>query len=85
MTYKSINNQAPIYLTKMFVRLSDSCKRKLRNTKTDLVISDCKSMFGQRCFSHKGVKLWNDFSIEIKSSKNYEIFKNHILNVKVKS
>ena len=36
MVYKSVNNQAPIYLTEMFFRLSDACKRELRNTKTDL-------------------------------------------------
>ena len=38
MVYKSVNNQAPIYLTEMFVRLSDACKRELRNTKTDLAV-----------------------------------------------
>ena len=30
IVYKSVNNQAPIYLTEMFVRLSDACKRELR-------------------------------------------------------
>ena len=36
--YKSVNDQAPIYLTEMFVRLSDTCKREFRNTKTDLAV-----------------------------------------------
>ena len=85
MVYKSINNQAPIYPMEMFARLSDSCKRERRNTKTDLDILHCKLTSGQRCFSHKSAKLWSGLSIEIKSSKNYEIFKNHIFNIKVKS
>ena len=38
IVYKSLNDQAPIYLTEMFVRLSETCKRELCNTKTDLAI-----------------------------------------------
>ena len=76
----SAYNQAPIYLTEMFVRLSDACKRKLRNTKTDLAVPRRKSAFGQKCFSYKGAKLWNDLSVEIKSSKSYEIFKKKRIN-----
>ena len=66
MVYKSVNNQAPIYLTEMFVRLSDACKRELRNTETDLAVPrrKCrKSAFGQKCFSYKGAKLWNDLLV----------------------
>ena len=67
MVYKSVNNQAPIYLTEMFVRLSDACKRELRNAKTDLAVPLRKSALGQKCFSYKGAKLWNDLSVEVKS------------------
>ena len=80
MVYKSVNDQAPIYLTEMFARLSDTCKRELRNTKTDLTVPRRKSAFGQKCFSYEGAKLWNDLSIEVKSSKSYEIFKKRINN-----
>ena len=38
MVYKSINDLAPTYLTEMFSRLSDTCKRELRNTRSDLVL-----------------------------------------------
>ena len=69
-----------IYLTEMFARLSDTCKRELRNTKTDLTVPRRKSAFGQKCFLYKGAKLWNDLSIEVKSSKSYEIFKKRINN-----
>ena len=63
-------------LTEMFVRLSDSSKRELRNTKTDLAVPRHKSTFGR--FSYKGAKLWNDLSIEVKSFKTYEIFKKNV-------
>ena len=74
------NSQAPIYLTEMFARLPDTCKRELRNTKTDLTVPCRKSAFGQKSFSYKGAKLWNDLSVEVKSSKSYEIFKKRINN-----
>ena len=80
MVYKSVNDQAPAYLAEMFVKLSDSGKRELRNTKTDLVIPRCKSAFGQKRFSYKGAKLWNDLSTKVKSSNTYEVFKTHIRN-----
>ena len=80
MVYKSVNNQAPIYHTEMFARLSDICKRELCNTKTDLTVPRRKSAFSQKCFSYKGAKLWNYLSVEVKSLKSYEIFRKRINN-----
>ena len=80
MAYKSVNDQAPAYIEEMFVKLSDSGKRELRNIKTDLVIPRCKSAFGQKGFSYKGAKLWNDLFTKVKSSNTYEVFKKHIRN-----
>ena len=42
MVYKSVNKQTPTYLTEMSVKLSDSCKRELRNTKAHLAVPRCK-------------------------------------------
>ena len=78
--YTSVNDQAPAYFAAMFVKLSDSGKRELRNTRTDLVIPRCKSAFGQKCFSYKGTKLWNDLFTKVKSSNTYVVFKKHIRN-----
>ena len=83
MVYKSVNNQAPDYLTKMFVRLSDSCNREFRKIKTGLPVLTCNLTLDR--IPYKGANLWNDLSFENKSSKNNEIFKNYICNVKVKS
>ena len=84
MVYKSVHDQAPTYLADMFDKLSDLDKRELRNTKTDLAVPHCKSAFGQKCFSYKGAKLWNDLSTKVKSSKTYEVFKKRICNVSSK-
>ena len=81
--WKAVNNQAPIYLTEMFARLSDACKGELRNTKTDLAIPLRNSAFGQKCFSYEGAKLWTDLSVEAKSSKSYKIFKKRINNASI--
>ena len=80
MVCKVVNKQAPIYLTEMFARLSDACKRELRNIKTDLAVPRRKSAFGQKCFSYKRAKLWDDLTVEVKSLKSYEIFKKRINN-----
>ena len=76
MVYKSISKQAPTYLAAMFDKLSDSGKRELCNTKTNLALRRCKSAFGQKCLSYKGAKLWNDLPTKTKTSKRYEEFKN---------
>ena len=36
MVYRSINNEAPDYLSTLFERLSRNTIKELRNTKTDL-------------------------------------------------
>ena len=81
MVYKSVNDQAPADLAAMFVKLSDSGKKELRNTKTDLAIPRCKSTFGQKFFSYKGAELWNDPPTKVRSSNTYEVFKKYIWNV----
>ena len=80
MVYKSINDLAPTYLTEMFSRLSDSSKRELRNTRSDLEIPMRKSANGQKCFSYKGATMWNRLSQESKLSPTLKTFKKSIAN-----
>ena len=80
MVYKSINDLAPTYLTEMFSRLSDTCKRELRNTRSDLEIPMRKSPNGQKCFSYKGATMWNRLSLESKLSPTLKTFKKSIAN-----
>ena len=80
MVYKSINNEAPNYLTSLFERLSQNTIRELRNTKTDLKMPLLKTSSGQKCFSYRGARLWNNLSVDAKSAKTQTQFKKLIKN-----
>ena len=56
MVYKSMNNLAPLYFTGMFSRLSDTSRRDLRDTRSDLEIPMRKSANSQKCFYAKARK-----------------------------
>ena len=81
MVYKSINDLAPTYLTEMFSRLSDTNKRELRNTRSELAIPMRKSANGQKSFSYKGATMWNHLSLESKLSPTLKTFKESIANL----
>ena len=80
MVCKSINDLACTYLAEMFSRLSDTCKRELRNTKSDLEIPMQKSANGEICFSYKSAEMWNCLSLESKLSPTLKTFKKSIEN-----
>ena len=71
MVYGSINHQAPEYLTGLFQRLSETCARQLCNTSTDLYVPLLKTTCGQKCFSYRGAKLWNDLRRESKMANTF--------------
>ena len=75
MVYKSINNEAPNYLTSLFERPSQNTIRELRNTKTDLKMPLLKTSSGQKCFSYRVARLWNNLSVDAKSAKTQTQFK----------
>ena len=75
MVYKSINDLAPTYFTELFSRLSDTNKRELRNTRSDLKIPMRKSANGQKCFSYNGATMWNHLSLESILSPSLKTFK----------
>ena len=47
MIYRSINHEAPEYLTGLFQRLTETNARQLRNTSTDLYVPFLKTASGQ--------------------------------------
>ena len=69
MVYWSINNEAPDYLSTLFERLSQNIIKELRNTKTDLKLPLLKTSNGQKCFSYRGARLWNNLSDNVKKRK----------------
>ena len=70
--YKALHGLAPPYMKSMF---SESCNQTLRNTSTDLRIPLCKTSNGQRSFSYRGVTVWNQLSLEIKTAPSLAAFK----------
>ena len=75
MVYRSINKEAPNYLTTLFERLSDNSVRELRNTNTDLKLPLLKTSSGQRCFAFRGARLWNNLSTDVKTAPTLNRFK----------
>ena len=75
MVYKALHGFAPPYMKSMFHKLSESCNRTLRNASTDIRIPLCKTSNGQRSFSYRGVPVWNQISLEIKTAPSLAAFK----------
>ena len=78
MVYRSINNEAPDYLSTLFERLSQNTIKELRNTKTYLKLPLLKASYGQKCFSYKEARLWNNLSDNIKKGQTPYQFKRFI-------
>ena len=77
MVYRSINNEAPNYLTGLLERLSQSTARELRNIKIDFALSLKKTSGGQRCFSYRGARLWKNLTADAKNAQTLTQFKLH--------
>ena len=73
IVYKSLNGDAPSYMSDMFTKVNVSTTRSLRNSDYDLRVPFLKTTTGQRCFSYRGAKLWNGLS---KKTKNTPTLKN---------
>ena len=78
MVLKSLNELAPQYLCDLFTRNSLCSSYSLRNLRTDLRLPMKKSTTGQKCFSHRGAKLWNSLSTESKPATSLYGFKKTI-------
>ena len=76
MVYRSMNNEAPSYLTSLLKRSSRNTVRELRNTKNDLKLSLLKTSSGQKCFSYRGTRLWNNLSADATNAQTKFQFKN---------
>ena len=60
LTYKSLNSFAPSYLRKLFAKCLDERERFLRSSEVDLKKLLLKSISGQKAFSYRAAKLWNN-------------------------
>ena len=69
--YKSLNGLAASFLATLLTKLSEVEKRELRNTKANLVFPLRKTAMGQKAFSYKGDKMWNDLGVGAKQSRKH--------------
>ena len=75
MAFKALNGLAPEYLSKLFIRNSETHLLALRNTSTYLQLPKKRTSNGQKYFSYKGVKSWNCLPLEIKQASSLKVFK----------
>ena len=78
MVFKRLNELAPPYLCRLFRKNSQSTSYRLRNTYTDLRLPKKGTENGKKCFSFRGVKLWNSLSANCKQAASLSTFKQRI-------
>ena len=81
MVFKSLYELAPQYMCNLFTRASQLTSRYLRNTLTDLRLPKKNSKTGQKCFSFRGAKAWNDLSAEGKLTSSLASFKKNLHSI----
>ena len=78
MMFKPLN-EAPQYLSDLFVRLSDFHTRKLRKTKNELTVLLMRSkVSGQKAFSHRSTNVWNKLNNNTKEASSVYSIKSRL-------
>ena len=78
MVFKSLHELAPQYFCDLFTRNSKSSSYVLRNSETNLRLPKKKSSNGQKYFSYRGAKAWNDLPPDTKQASSLNSFKKSI-------
>ncbi len=66
--YKIVNNMGPKYLTDRFVHTHDMHEVNTRNAADGKVrIPKLSTSTGQKSFSYRGVKIWNNLATGLKT------------------
>jgi len=80
MMYKCINKLVPDYLIEKFTPRSQTHTRNTRQH-DQLNIPKCHLTTGQRSFTCRGAKLWNNLRDNVKSSDSVKGFREKIVNL----
>ena len=75
MVYKPVNNQAPIYLTTLFNRVSSVTNRFIRSSEFNIRPPRPKTKHGQNCFAHRGAIVWKSLPNDCKKANSVQSFK----------
>ena len=71
MVYKSINDLAPDYLSKIFTKNSASVGNKATNLQVPLM----KTCNGQQAFSYRGAGVGKHLGLEVKQASSFKALK----------
>ena len=80
MMYKCINKLVPDYLIEKFTLRSQTHTRNTRQC-DQLNIPRCRLTTGQRSFTYRGAKPWNNLRDNVKSSDFVKVFRKKIVNL----
>ena len=78
LTYKTINNMAPCYLSEKFCRTDTVHKHNFRGSCHNLFVPRPLTEARKESFSYRGAVVWNSLPEEAKSAQNLIQFKSFI-------
>ena len=79
MVFKSLNGQAPDYLSSLLKKSSETNTRNLRSNEQEfLKVPFARTAYYEKSFSVTGPKLWNALPLEIRKSTSLSTFKTSV-------
>ena len=79
MVFKSLNSQAPEYLSSLLTKLSETNARNLRSYEQEfLKVPFARTAYYEIFFSVTGPKLWNALPLDIRKSTSLSTFKTSV-------
>ena len=79
MVFKSLNGDAPSYMSDMFTRVSETTSCVLLNSDKNLRTPMLRTSAGQGCFSFRGASLWNGLQNELKGAPTLRKFQEGLI------
>ena len=79
MVFKSLNGQAPEYLSSLLAKSSETNTRNLRSSEQEILkVPFARRAYYKKSFSVTGPKLWNALPLEIRKSTSLATFKTSV-------
>ena len=79
MVFKSLNGQAPEYLSSLLTKSSETNTRNLRSSEQEILkVPFARTAYYKKSFSVTGPKLWNALPLEIRKSTSLATFKTSV-------
>ncbi len=73
VVYKSLNNQAPLYLTNLLIPYNPPRALRSENDKLLVVPRTIRHQKGDKAFAVMGPRLWNELPLYIRSAKSVNV------------